>query len=183
MTPVTLSQGFLAATGCDNDHLAGMAAIECLDERVQPVTGATPVQRCDGCFHLGADWTDEEAATAVGTATGGRVLLDPSMFQPFVLLAVPASRSVADLSSDSAPGERRERGVPGQRPSEAPDVKACASPAAGAEPPTVPAATHPQAPASSSARRVAARSTRAERDARPHQFPIAGAVGIPNPGG
>lgn len=76
--------------GCDNNHLAGYAAIECLDERVQPVPGATPVQRCDGCFHAGADWTDEEAATAVANSLGCRVLLDPSMLQPFVIPAVPA---------------------------------------------------------------------------------------------
>lgn len=74
-----------AAPGCGNDHLAGLAAIECLDSRVEPIRGTTPVQRCDECFHLGIDWTDEEAAAAVGGALRRRVLLDPSTLQPFLM--------------------------------------------------------------------------------------------------
>ena len=79
----------LAASGCDNMHLAGFAAIECLDERVAPVAGATPIQRCDGCYHLGASWTDEEAARAVAAKSGGRVVLETTYRHPFIVPAVP----------------------------------------------------------------------------------------------
>lgn len=90
--------------GCDNEHLGGHAAIECLRDDVEPVAGATPVQRCDGCRVAGEDWSwnDEEAAAAVAAATGRRVLLDPSMLQPFVLPAL--ERTVGPPAAWSGPG-------------------------------------------------------------------------------
>lgn len=82
-----------ALADCTNDHLAGYAAIACLDDRVQPLPGATPVQRCDECLDAGADWSDEDAARAVASATGGRVVIDvgEEYWQPFVLPEVRAA--------------------------------------------------------------------------------------------
>lgn len=80
----------------------------------------------------------------------------------------PASRSVADLTSDSAPGERRERGVPGRRPSEVPVRAGRNSLTSRRGHPSAPAATHP-VPTS--------------RGGGLDPFPNAATSGIPNPGG
>lgn len=76
---------------CDNTHLFGLPAIECLDDRVAPRAGSTPVQQCDFCMTLATDWGDLAAAKAVAKASGGSfevVTDDLGVLQVFVTPAI-----------------------------------------------------------------------------------------------
>jgi len=75
----------IARPDCDETHLFGLAAIDCIDETVERLRAERPdlmpVQRCDPCSaYL---WLDIDAARAVAERMGTTVEVINE--QPFVL--------------------------------------------------------------------------------------------------